>query len=204
MPTPVPHFIPGWIQLRVRMQSPGGDLINTFSCTPLAPGTRFTGAQLAALASEFKIAAISTLPSLVGTPIKFIDITASDLGDELGETGTYTYPAGTIGSSTGELLPANVALATTWRTKYRGPKYRGRSYWGGFTEAAFNGDVITNAFAVALTNLIFSISGFVGPGSAPVKMVVASRVHQLLTPITATALTTIADTMKRRLTSHGR
>jgi hypothetical protein len=204
MPTTIPHFIPGWIQLRLRMQTVGGDLIMTWSCTPTVTGTRFTAAQLRDVAAAFRDGPLLGLPALIASDTKFIDVTASDLGDALGETGTIAYATNTFGTSSGERLPANVALATTWRTKYRGPRYRGRSFWGGFTEAAFNGDVFTSAFALALSNIISQVVVFSGSSSAPVKMVVASRLHQLLTPIIGTALTTVADTMKRRLTGHGR
>lgn len=204
MTDPIPHFIPGWIQLRHRMQSPGGDIIYTFSCTPQTPGTRYTGAQLALLAQDFKNNALASLGTVTSSLVKFIDVVANDLGDALGEQGVYPYPANTFGGSTGELLPANVALASTWRTKYRGPKYRGRTYWGGFTEAAFNGDILTSAFTLAMATIIGNILVYHGPSTVPVNMVVASRKWQLLTPIVNTNLTTIADTMKRRLAGHGR
>lgn len=201
---PIPHFIPGWIQLRVRCASPGGDLINTFSCTPPLATTRYSGAQLASLAEQFRLVWDASAKPLMGGAIKLLDVVASDLGDELGQTGTASWPANTVGTSTGEQLPANVALATTLRTKYRGPKYRGRSYLGGFTEAATNGDNMTSAFLSAIATLVLNVVAFNGGVTTPVTMVVASRKHQLLTAITSYAVTSIVDTMKRRLTTHGR
>lgn len=202
--TPPPHFIPGWIQLRVRLADAGGDIINTFSYSPPVPTTRYSGVQLAALAGGFAAMLLSSLQPLLGAGVKFVDVVANDLTDALGEQGTFTWPSGTVGTSTGEQLPANVALASTWRTKFRGQRYRGRSFWGGFTEAATSGDNMTSAFMVALAILISNIQNFVGPVGVPVHMIVASRIHQLITPVVQSVVTSIVDTMKKRLTTHGR
>lgn len=204
VPPPIPHFIPGWVQLRVRMSDAGGDIINTFSCSPPLSTTRYSNAQLIALAESFRVLWDTYAKPLLSTGVKLIEVTANDLYDELGESGTASWPANSTGTATGESLPANVALTGTAKTRYRGPKYRGRSYLGGFVEAATNGDNVTSAFITAAQILLAYAWTFIGPSSVPVHMVVASRKHSLLTPITAVVVTSIVDTMKRRLTGHGR
>ena len=200
----VPKFIPGWIQLRHRMKGPGGDIVNCFSLRPSVSGTRYSGSQLNALASDFATAVGNYMIPTLGTAITLVDVVAQDLGDALGESGSYVYPAGTVGTSTGELLPGNCAIASTWRTRYRGAKYRGRTYWGGFTEAATNADTFTSAFVVAVFANISRYFAWRGPVGTPVFPVVASRKWQLLTDISGIALTAIMDSQRRRLTGHGR
>lgn len=203
-PTPIPHFIPGWIQVRLRLSSFSGDIINTFSYQAPAAGTRYTGSQLASIASAFGAMALSRLQPMIAMNIRFVDVTVNDLGDALGEQGTYNYPSATFGTSAGETLPLNVAISGTFRTKYRGPKYRGRTFVGGFTEAATNGDSLTNTFATAISLWLGDVLTFTGPFGVTVQAVVASRKSQLLTRMTSVVLTTIVDTMKRRLATHGR
>jgi hypothetical protein len=200
----VPKFIPGWVQIRHRMRGPNGDIINTFSATPLTAGRRFTGAELTQIAANFASIFQPLLAPLFGVAVQFIDVVANDLGDEFGESGSFTYPSNTQGTSTGEQLPANVAIASTWRTKFRGRAYRGRNFWGGFTEAATNGDLLTAAFQAALTSVINVWLSYRGPTTAGIQPVVASRVKQKLNPITAAVLTYVIDSQRRRLTGHGR
>lgn len=200
----LPKFISGWIQIRHRMRGPGGDIINTFSCRPPSTTTRYTGSQLSALAVDFANTFLPLLRPLMGAGVTFVDVIVNDLYDEFGEQGSYTYPANTVGTSAGEQLPSNVAIASTYRTKYRGPAYRGRNFWGGFTEAATNGDVFVSAFVAALYGVIQQWLFYRGPGAVPVLPVVASRTKQKVNDLTAAVLTSVMDSQRRRLTGHGR
>jgi hypothetical protein len=64
------------------------------------------------------------------------------------------------GTGTGDQLPAGVALAITLRTGKAGQSFRGRTFFGGYTELANQPDgTLDPAVATAAVNFIFAISG---------------------------------------------
>jgi hypothetical protein len=186
------------------MTGPSGDIINCFNYAPQTGMPRWSGTQLAAIAQAFATQVLAAWQPVVSANIKFIDVVVNDLWDSLGQQGSYAYPTGTVGLGTGTQLPMNSALAGTWRTRFRGPRYRGRSFFGGFVDSTVAGDQVGNGLLLAIAALQLAVANFSGTIAAPIFPVVASRVHQLLTPVAGMVLTAIIDTMKRRLATHGR
>jgi len=196
-------FIVNWIQVRFRMRGAGGDIINTFNFRKTSAGVP-TGTQLASFAQAFYNAVITDWRPLVAATVQFVDVTARDMASAGGQEGTYVAPSNTFGTSSGEALPNNVALAITERSSFVGPSGRGRWFMGGFTEAATNGDVLTAAFATSIATLAGHVLGFIGDGVTTAVLAVASRSHLTMRDVTSIVITSIMDSMRRRLTGRGR
>lgn len=78
--------------------------------------------------------------------VTFLGVDMRDLRDQgfplVSSTGTIAN-----GTGTGEVLPLSIACCFTLRTDRAGKKYRGRMYWGGFSETAnsVSGQIIAAA-----------------------------------------------------------
>jgi hypothetical protein len=114
----------------------------------------------------------------------------------------YTADSGfpIAGGDAGAPLPNQTALVVTWRTATRGRSFRGRTYTGGWGEAASNGNSPNNTALTAIRgaseDLITAFGGALG---------VLSRVHDkdlrseaILTEITASEVGAVWDEMRSR------
>jgi len=114
----------------------------------------------------------------------------------------YTADSGfpLVGGDSGAPLPNTVALVVTWRTATRGRSFRGRTYLGGWGEAASSGNspgaTPLDAVRTAATDLISNLGGTLG---------VLSRHHNgdlrseaIITEITAAEVGAVWDTMRSR------
>ena len=101
------------------------------------------------------------------------------------------------GTSAAEALPAGVALAFTLRTSLRGRRFRGRSFWGGFSETVSTaGSQPSPAVVTAhVTQWNGLITALVGSG---VTMVVASYVASSAENVTTVTCDGRWDSQRRR------
>lgn len=111
----------------------------------------------------------------------------------------------TAGTSGGERVPRNAAAVLTLRTNKRGRSFRGRMYYGGFTESEIDGGPISDDMKVALLN--FAGCVLIESGAIGWIFSVRSGVQNkqklgtaVLTPITlAEVRSNIVGTQRRRL-----
>lgn len=115
---------------------------------------------------------------------------------ELPLVGSY------IGARGGAVMPANVAVALSWRTSSATRSGRGRTYLGPLAEPDCNGDFINPALSGLIATFGSAvINTLLIPGA---KVGVASRIHSLTQIILSFVLDAVLDSMRRRLTGRGR
>ena len=83
----------------------------------------------------------------VSNQVALASVTATDLTIEGGLTVVEPFSPPVNGADVGAAMPANVTLATSFRTGYSGRSNRGRAYWVGLSEGAVTGDFVTNTVA---------------------------------------------------------
>lgn len=150
-----PLQIPGGAQLKLYWTLSGGGVMENVI------GAQITGASLfgqamantldSAIKGSFTSSAFSghihTGVSLAAVGIK--DLRNPSLTEFIGQG------ASVAGTATGDALPRNVAFVVTLRTSLSGQRYRGRIYYGGFSEADNESDATavttTSTTAVAFT-----------------------------------------------------
>jgi len=142
----------------------------------------------------------------VANTVKLTRITATDLTEAGGLQYTLDLGAGVPGANVGAVLPANVTIATSFRTGFSGRSNRGRSYWVGLTEGMVTGDFVLDVQAegirqawadlgAALTTLSYThvVVSYVSNG--------VPRVTPQIRPVTEYLMVdTRVDTQRRRLT----
>lgn len=84
-------------------------------------------------------AAYNHLLPAQGTTLEYQDMVMTDEQTETGAQLLYTGMTGTNGTDSSNLLPYQTAGLISWSTDTRGRSYRGRTYLGGFCEAASDG-----------------------------------------------------------------
>lgn len=98
--------------------------------------------------------------------------------------------------------PGNVTSTISWRTARTGRRYRGRTFWPGYTDASTNNDgTVSSAQVIRLiaagANLLF---GYV-PGD--MVLAVASKVAGASEPVIRSIVENVLDSMRRRLPKRG-
>jgi len=193
-----PLQIPGGAQLRVIFTTPlGGIMVNVL-------GARVSGALFGqALANTLDAAIKSAFASSGMGAIVHPGVSLAAVGVKDLRTASQTEFLGTgaavPGTGTGDALPRSVAYVVTLRTNQAGPRYRGRVYLGGFTEAVNDPDATASSgVAVAATGFVQAISAAMD--SNGLKLGVISRPAE---PYTVTKVTEKNDgTTETITTSH--
>jgi hypothetical protein len=118
---------------------------------------------------------------------------------------------GTVGGSSNDFLPNNVAFCISFRTGFAGRSFRGRNYFGGLTEQEVTDNTV-NALTVA--NLVEAYNNMVLVGAVATgwDWVIVSRQSGgvdrpagVVTPVvTAVATDDRVDSMRTRLPGRGR
>lgn len=201
MATEIPRPVPGCIGLVMRMQNldTGQTVINTYhwhSTTLIVPA-----AAVDAVAAFGATQLWPIVRQCLTTKTALVDCTARDESAVPGYTHTDNSNAGQTGAQIGAPLPANVALAVSWRTSSGGRSGRGRDFYGPFQEA----DVTDDTIGSSLVARLFQIGAFL-LGNKPYSgfnFAVRSLVHQFATDVTGFVIETTIDTMKKRLLHHG-
>lgn len=201
MPPEIAHPIPGCIGGVMRMQNvnTGQTVINTYHwhSTSLTVPTAAVDAAAAFMATQLWPIVRGSLTS--GT--KLVDCTAKDESIVPGYTATNNSNSGQVGTSGTNPLPANTALAVSWRTAVGGRSGRGRDFYGPFDEAGVTNDTINSGLVASL----FQIGAYL-LGNNPYsgfKFAVRSLTDAIARDVTGFVIETTIDTMKKRLLNHG-
>jgi hypothetical protein len=137
---------------------------------------------------------------------RLVTISAKDLTAQNGLSFEYSgAPLPVAGGAAGPPLPSSVSIVLSLRTGRAGRSYRGRLYFGGFSEAQSDGNFFFNDLPTQLQNALSNV--IAGLNNSTRTVVVVSRFFQnaartvgLTTPVTAVvARTKRAATQRRRL-----
>lgn len=172
-----------------------------------------SGANLADLASEFDTELLATFLSGKHTSVSCDTLLARDAVPGTAAPVEYTVsPAKTGNNSSGDPLPPQCALVTTWRTALAGRSYRGRSYSAGLCENHQNAGTFDSSETTNAINIAQAIMDQFGPGGASTdyQLVILSRYHagvKRVTPIgtvvTGFSVHATVYTQRRRTLGHG-
>lgn len=133
----------------------------------------------AAAAGATLAAAYNHLLPAQSTTITYGDMVVTDQASSTGSQFFYTGMTGTHGSDSSNLLPYQTAGLISWTTDTRGRSYRGRTYLGGFCEAASDGRDVN-------PTLVGYFDDFAGELEADGNFCVISRYELNPTPPPAT------------------
>ena len=128
----------------------GGTAVNVLTFRNLDAPT--TISQLETLAGVYDNWWGATAKSLVSNQVALVEvvITALDTASDLQFIYTPASPiAGTLSAAA---LPAQVTLATAFKSTYSGRSRRGRAYWIGLAENEVTGDYVITATADNIRN----------------------------------------------------
>lgn len=119
-------------------------------------------------------------------------------------TPTMQQNSNVVGTLAGDLLPADTAVCMTLRTGLRGKHFRGRTYLGGFTEAACTaaGEIDTVTRDDIIAGAAVLIANLQGDGF-PLAVVSTqlnneARAAAVVTPVTTVDINNIFDRQRRR------
>lgn len=140
-----------------------------------------------------------------------VEVHITDLSTQTSFTVTVTTGLPSVGSSTVEGLPFNVAFCISFRTANRGRSGRGRNYVAGLTEADTQFSTIISTRRAAWVTAYGLLMG-AGTFVAGLQWCVVSRFTQglprqnaLVQPITAVlAVDDTTDSQRRRLPGRGK
>jgi hypothetical protein len=141
--------------------------------------------------------------------LSLVGVRSTDLTTVSSPVDDYVLPTPIIGTWTGGVVPANVAICATKYTAGRGRSYRGRMYLPGMPDSQVAGSYLTSAhLSIVNNNLAFLLSYTVDGAVTP--LVVVSRFHDLaprgtalVNPVTAITANTRVDSQRRRLPGVG-
>lgn len=172
-----------------------------------------SSSSLAGLAADFDSELLSTFLSGKHTSVSCDTLLARDVVPGTAAPVEYTVsPAKTGNNSSGDPLPPQCALVTTWRTALAGRSYRGRSYSAGLCENHQNAGTFDSSETTNAINIAQAILDRYGPSgdSADYQLVVLSRYHagvKRVTPIgtvvTSFSVHAIVYNQRRRTIGRG-
>lgn len=132
--------------------------------------------------------------ALGATSARTVEVAYTPLFDDL---ATRVLAMAQTGGATGDALPSDTALCITLRTNLRGPRYRGRQYWAGGTEA--NNTATGKVLAATLGQLVAGWGQFlINLSGANVPLVVASYKFSEATLVTSVSANDTWDRQRRR------
>jgi len=201
MAVEIAHPIPGCIGGVMRMQNvaTGQTIINTYHwhSTSLTVPPAAVDATAAFMATQLWPVVRACLTSFT----HLVDCTARDESIVPGYVATNTANAGQGGTLGTNPLPANTALAVSWRTAVGGRTGRGRDFYGPFDETQVGNDTINGS----LLPVLFQIGAYLlgnNPASG-FRFAVRSLKDAVARDVTGFIIETTIDTMKKRLLNHG-
>jgi len=197
-------FIPDWILIVQEMKTGGETWHFSASYKQAASGTRYTGAQLQALASQWYTSVITSLKPIITTGTTFVKTTARDMTDDTGAEGIYVQPAGETGAATGDFEPLSVCGTVSTRSAIVGRSGRGRAYISGFPETGTANGVLNSTVVGQLAVVGSAIRLFVGSVDIVCSSVIASKKHVALRAMLSTVVTNQINVQSRRLPGHRR
>lgn len=189
--------VPGTGQISAIGRMPGGGpWVNTFF---FGLGTTLDQALTDDIADDWAEAYMN-LVGAMHTEWHLDSVVVTDLRTEGAPQFQSSSSMPVDGTSSANPLPYQAALVVSWLTALRGRSFRGRTYLGGFTEAASDGagpGSATLALVEAFRDDIIS------NGTVSVKVVSrfhdrAKRLEGVATAITTGRVGTVWDTQRRR------
>jgi len=142
----------------------------------------------------------------LSTAARLVAIAARDLTAQNGLSFEYSgTPLPVTGGAAGSPLPSSVSIVVSLRTGRAGRSYRGRLYFGGFSEPQSDGNFFFNDLPTLLQNALSNVIS--GLNTSTRSVVVVSRFFAgspravgITTPVTAVlARTKRVATQRRRL-----
>lgn len=130
-----------------------------------------------------------------------LSTTARDISVLNGYSITTFISTNTHGTRGGTALPANSAIALSWRGSKSGRRNRGRTYVGVLADSDASGDIITNGLVDAL--ILLATTLITGPSAGGIQFAVRSLADAAVHVITGYVVDTVLDSMRRRLTGRG-
>jgi hypothetical protein len=151
----------------------------------------------------------NVLPNL-SSAVQLVECAATDMTTNVGATGTWVAPSGSVGGLVSPSLPNNVAMCVSFRTAGRGRSNRGRNFVPGLAEDGVSANTILAARAALITTAYNSLIGTIADNAG--TWVIASRVSEGVprligqtSPVTAALVTDLyVDSQRRRLPGRGR
>lgn len=106
---------------------------------------------------------------------------------------------GIPGVETGDPLPSNVAVITSFRTPFAGPRFRGRSYWPCYTEPSSDGNILNSTTQTNLQAFWEDVITGFAAYSTGCELAVLSAAALAATEVTSVIVEGIFATQRRRL-----
>ncbi len=129
-----------------------------------------------------------------GGASQIVDYTVTKLD---GISASLVIPLPIVGAATGDNLPPDTALVTTFRSGFRGRSFRGRTYWWGGTEA--NNDGSGRLLSANLTEFQSNWNQVIlTPSHAEAILCIASYTLQSAAVVTAFTVNKVFDRQRRR------
>ncbi len=114
-----------------------------------------------------------------------------------GVSASLVVPMAIVGSATGDALPPDTALVTTFRSGFRGRSFRGRTYWWGGTEA--NNDGGGRLLAANLVEFTANWGQVIlTPSAAEAVLCIASYTMASAAVVTSFTVNNVFDRQRRR------
>lgn len=198
---PPQPYLTDWIVLRVHILHLGNNMLLTYNYKRTS-GTP-SESSMQALCQQFWAQNGARLAGLMATTYSFILVDATDRSAEGGAYGSYIPLTNTVGTKTGDAIPANVAHCISLKTGKSGRSFHGRQYMCGWVDADYTNDNLTSPNQIALANYIQGVIGYAFPGPLQATYCVMSLKNLELTPINGFAMDSVADSQRRRLTGRG-
>jgi hypothetical protein len=159
-------------------------------------------ADLLTVASIFETAYAAILNPL-SQELVINEIDCRYLGSAAGPVTQLFISPGMTGGATSESVPGNVALCVKLSSALPGRQFRGRKYFGGFTEAQISYNqvdpVVANDITAAIAGLITALT----TNGTPLSIV--SKTHGTLVPVIGAGIVDLyVDSQRRRLPGRGR
>jgi len=198
-----PVFITGWILITQELRS-NGETWHFTTSYKQSSSTRYTGAQLQALASQWYTSIAPLLKPALANTVTFVQTTARDMTDASGAEGIYVQPSGEVGTVASDNSPNSVCATLSYRSATVGRTGRGRSYISGLPESLVNLGVLTSTLVSQLAIAANNIRLFTGSVDIVVSHVVASRRYSLLRTVLSTVVSSQVQNQMRRLAGHRR
>jgi hypothetical protein len=197
-------FIPNWILVTQEMKCNGETFHITTSYKQATEGTRYTGAQLQAFASQWYTSVKAQLAPALSNLVTFVQTTARDMTDAGGAEGIFVQPTGEVGTVASDNSPLSVCGTLSYRSATVGRTGRGRSYISGLPESLVNAGIFTSTLVSQLALAANAIKVFTGSSEIVASHVVASRRYVKLRPVLTSVVANQVQNQMRRLPGHRR
>lgn len=159
-------------------------------------------ADLATICGIFQANYAAILNPLVGA-MTVSSFTARYLGDALGPEATLVNSPVQSGGQVGAGEPGNVALCISLRSGFAGRRFRGRKYFSGIPVSQQVNNFLEDTFVNDMVSAVQELITDLAANSTPLAVI--SVVGLTVTPVvTAVAVDTAIDSMRRRLAGRGR